>query len=370
MPRQLRSSPPDVDELEVSIFGPGRGESILVHVGDGRWITIDSCINRRDGTSPALEYLARLGVAVETQVVLVIATHAHDDHTAGISRIYAAAAAARLVTSAAFTSTEFFASVAADEDIEAQLNQSVRSEFRAVLDEARARAGRGERPIIRASARKDLLPADDMAWPNGPSLRVLALSPSETAVDRSHVAVASGAARVGERRRLSAPDPNEYSVAVWIDVGDVSLLFGGDLLTGPTGCGWLAIADEHHPENTASVFKVPHHGSENAHLEETWNDLVDTEAVSLLTPFRMGSRSIPRDEDVDRIVSRSGQTYITAKTQQPAASRDVKIARVALPSFAKNVREVDGLPGHVQARLAKGSGKWEIGLGEPALQIG
>lgn len=370
MPREIGYSPPDVDELEVSIFGPGRGESILVHVGNGQWISIDSCINRRDDTAPALDYLARLGVAVETEIILVVATHAHDDHTAGISRIYAAAESARLVTSAAFTSTEFFASLVADEDIEAQLNQSVRSEFRSVLAEARKRGGREERPIIRASAQRDLLGGPRAAWPDGPPLRIIALSPSETAIDRSHVAVATGAAKADERRRLSAPDPNEYSVAIWIEVGDIALLFGADLLTGPGGCGWLAVASDHHPRGRASVFKVPHHGSRNAHHEETWNRFVSDEVVSLLTPFRMGSRSIPTDEDIDRIVSRSRQTLITAKPRQPAPSREVKLAKAALPSLARNVRESDGLPGHIQARLRNGSSRWQIALGDPAFQLG
>lgn len=32
--------PPDV--IEVSVFGRGSGESVLVHYGDGQWIIVDS----------------------------------------------------------------------------------------------------------------------------------------------------------------------------------------------------------------------------------------------------------------------------------------------------------------------------------------
>ena len=369
MARKINSDAPRADEIEVSLFGPGRGESVLVHVGDGKWITIDSCVNQRDGSSPALDYLASIGVSIASDVILVIATHAHDDHTAGISRMFASAQAARFVTSAAFTSSEFFASVAADEDIEAQLNQSVRREFRAVFEEIRVRAGRGARPIVRAFSQRSLLDVDAQAWPGGPPLRVVTLSPSETAVDRSQQAVASGAARVGERRRLSAPDPNEYSVAVWIEVGDRALLFGADLLIGPAGCGWLAIADEHQPEVKASLFKVPHHGSSNAHLESTWNALLANDVISIVTPFRMGSRSIPSDSDVARITELSGRAFITAKPQQPASGKGVKIAKAALPTFAKNVRDPGGLPGQIQARLPLGSSEWQVAVSEPAHQI-
>lgn len=31
--------PPGVDELEVSVFGPGFGESIAVHLPGGRWFS-------------------------------------------------------------------------------------------------------------------------------------------------------------------------------------------------------------------------------------------------------------------------------------------------------------------------------------------
>jgi len=31
------------DELEVSVFGPGYGESLAIHLGLGSWIIIDSC---------------------------------------------------------------------------------------------------------------------------------------------------------------------------------------------------------------------------------------------------------------------------------------------------------------------------------------
>lgn len=362
-------SPPRFDELEVSVFGPGRGESVIIHIGNQKWITIDSCKTHRDQASPALSYLEQLGVNIAQDIVLVVATHAHDDHTAGLSQIYEAAKSARFVTSAAFTSNEFFATVAADEDIEAQLNLSVRREFRAVLEEARRRGGRGERPIVRATEQKVILDLAE-AWEGGPPLRIVSLSPSETAIDRAHQAVAAGAASLGERRRLSAPDPNEYSVAIWVEIGEKAMLFGGDLLIGPAGCGWIAVSESHTVSHPASIFKVPHHGSINAHLPQTWSDLVAEEAVALITPFRMGARSIPKDSDVARISALASRTFITAKAQQPASPRDVKRAKAALPTFALNVREVGGLAGHVQARLSANDAKWEIGVDAPAFQAG
>ena len=50
------TQPPCHDELEVSIFGPGIGESVVVHLGYGDWIVVDSCLNPRTRLPAALEY--------------------------------------------------------------------------------------------------------------------------------------------------------------------------------------------------------------------------------------------------------------------------------------------------------------------------
>ena len=56
------------DEIEVSVFGPGKGECIVLHVGSGRWVVVDSCIEPGDSWSVAERYLRGLGVALESQV--------------------------------------------------------------------------------------------------------------------------------------------------------------------------------------------------------------------------------------------------------------------------------------------------------------
>jgi len=57
-------APPAVDELEVSVFGPGVGECVLVHFGEGEWMVVDSCLDRATSRPAALDYLTELGVDV------------------------------------------------------------------------------------------------------------------------------------------------------------------------------------------------------------------------------------------------------------------------------------------------------------------
>ena len=57
------------DEIELTLFGPGYGESVVLHIGDGA--VVDSCIDK-DGRPSALSYLENLDPA--EVVVLVAAT--------------------------------------------------------------------------------------------------------------------------------------------------------------------------------------------------------------------------------------------------------------------------------------------------------
>jgi Metallo-beta-lactamase superfamily len=259
--------PPLEAELEVSIFGPGRGESVLVHLGAGDWIVVDSCIDQSDKRSPVLEYLQGLGVDASSQVRLVVGTHAHDDHVAGLSSVFRAAGSAYFVCSAAITSDEFFADVQADLEIESELRQSIRREYHLIFEEVRRR-GRSEvglRPLKRAFEQGELWSRPETQ--TVPRARILALSPSHEAVTRAIDALARGTARGGDRKRLSATDPNEFAIALWIEVGDEAVLLGADLLNGPTGCGWQAVLATFSNPFPASLYKVPHHGAPNAHSD-------------------------------------------------------------------------------------------------------
>ena len=105
--REVTESPPAPHHLEISVFGPGIGECVVVHLGDSDWVVVDSCIDRQSGRPVALEYLRSLGVDVASQIKLVIATHWHDDHIRGIAEILHAAESAKFVNSAAYVFGDF-----------------------------------------------------------------------------------------------------------------------------------------------------------------------------------------------------------------------------------------------------------------------
>jgi glyoxylase-like metal-dependent hydrolase (beta-lactamase superfamily II) len=99
---------PDADELEVSVFGPGVGECVLLHVGDGEWFVIDSCLERKTRRPVALAHLDSLGVPAH-RIRGIVVTHWHDDHVRGVAKIAEEAVNARVFLSLALQRQEFLA---------------------------------------------------------------------------------------------------------------------------------------------------------------------------------------------------------------------------------------------------------------------
>ncbi len=99
--------PPQNDEIEVSIFGPGYGETILVHIGLGDWLIVDSCLDRASKIPAPISYLRKLGLNTASAVKIVLASHWHDDHIRGLSSVFEECASAAFFCSASLRNTEF-----------------------------------------------------------------------------------------------------------------------------------------------------------------------------------------------------------------------------------------------------------------------
>jgi Metallo-beta-lactamase superfamily len=163
---------PDPDELEVSVFGPGVGECMVVHLGDAEWMVVDSCVDRESREPVALTYLTELGVDVERQVRAVVVTHWHDDHMRGAARVLEAANNAKFFCSGALDDSDFYEFVVAAE--ERTQTGVYDSEFLSILHLLERRAQPGARP---ASIGPEWSFANQCIY-RGPFSNVYTLSPS------------------------------------------------------------------------------------------------------------------------------------------------------------------------------------------------
>ena len=355
---------PGPDVIEVSIFGPGKGESVLVHLGYGEWIIVDSCVNQRTREIPALAYLDGIGVDVGTQVRLVVATHAHNDHFAGISQMFERCESADFVCQTALVSEQFHALVEMDRRLFPQGRASAFSEYRSVFEliKKRAAARGGVRPIKWAIQQGTLLERGD-------SVKIVALSPTDEAQARSQQALADAWSAAQSDQKVGHLDPNELAIALWIEAGGKAILLGADLLTGPAGCGWGAVLGFFAPATRASVFKVPHHGSSTAHHDGVWEQLLAEDPIALLAPYRAGVSPVPGPDDRKRICSLTSKAFITAKPDLPKPSKEVRREIADLGPLAHNIREPWGVPGHVRARSGPGMDAWTVETFPPAYRL-
>jgi glyoxylase-like metal-dependent hydrolase (beta-lactamase superfamily II) len=138
-----KDKPPEPDELELSLFGPGIGECVVVHIGRNEWMVIDSCLSESQGRAIALDYFDSLGVDPSCQVKLIVVTHWHDDHIRGAAELFRASSSARFSCPAALRHREFFTLVHAGAATKLVQHTSGVSEFSDILEELKARAGSG-----------------------------------------------------------------------------------------------------------------------------------------------------------------------------------------------------------------------------------
>ena len=295
----LYSPPPD-DEIEVSLFGPGYGECALIHVGDQKWVVVDSCLDP-DGQPAALSYLNQLGLDPAESVCLIVTTHWHDDHIRGMAQVVETCDNASFCCANALTQREFLSAVGA---LESRPATPEGSGVRELFDVLGSLNTRSVAPLYAAPNRLIFQRDDCTIWTLSPSDAVY-----QTFLRRIHEILPA----VNEtKRRIPSLEPNDASVVLLIDLGETAILLGGDLETQ----GWLAILDnDPQPNARASVFKVPHHGSENAHVCRVWEEMLEQNPIAILTPWRLGGRSIPTSQGIAQILSHTDRAYITASPQ-------------------------------------------------------
>ncbi len=344
-----RSTPPKPDELEISVIGPGRGESILLHLGGNDWCVVDSCVARGGSEPAALEYLKSLGNDALRGIKLVIATHWHDDHIGGLASLLRVAPNARFACSMALKSSEFQTLVSVAPN--AVQGRSGVDELAAILDiligRAEARAAQAS-PMFAIENRR-LLHLADAARPFPVS--VTALSPSDGSVKAAMTEIGSLIPRAGElQRRIINRSPNRASVVLWVEAGATRALLGADLEhTGRAGEGWTAVVAARQDRNRAVAFKVAHHGSAGSDCPDVWTKMLAENPIAVVTLFSGGPTRLPKTSDIDRLAARTPFLYCTAAGPGKPPSRGPAIERVMKRQVVER-RVIEGKPGHVRIR--------------------
>ncbi len=351
------SSPPAADEFELSLFGPGKGECIVLHLGDGQWIVVDSCRNPATHVPVASEYLDALGVDIARDVRQFIITHWHDDHIGGAHEFFERATGAEFVCSGALGNEEFVTLLRCGRRSLFTNTSSGVDEFRYILESlderpgSRRIAGRG--PTLARSDQR----LSQLTHTSGSTSEEWALSPANATLTLAVRAFGDLVPDAGEyRNRLPTQTANELSVVLWVRVGAVTALLGGDLeQSNDPARGWTAIvSSSRRPQGRASVFKVPHHGSRDADCPDVWNALLEPSTTSLLTPFGCGRLPLPTPSDVSRLKARSSSLICTAPPGGTASIRRTRAVDRTIRETARSFRTIEGGTGQIRIRAKHG----------------
>jgi len=341
-------------ELEVTLFGPGYGESIAVHFGEGYWMLVDSCLDPFTKKPAAETYLTQLGVSADN-VRAIVASHWHDDHVRGLSRLVNIYPKAELQVSAVFSNQEAQVFLATFNGNAAPKLTRGTSEMYAAV------ASRKE--VFHLLQRQSVVELELSAL--GVTARANALSPVHPALSSfvarmaTYIPTQHGGTTIGEAPSELAP--NIEAVAIHIDWGTTAVLLGSDL-EEHARFGWSALlADDWvSARRPADIYKISHHGSATAHLQQKWTSLLQHHPVACLTPFNLGSVHLPTDDDRARIRLLTPHAYTASgATRKPQIQSD-KLKR--LNDICTSLSRLNAGFGAVRARKDISATHWRVEL--------
>ncbi len=347
------NSPPSDDEIEISVFGPGYGEAILIHLGHGEWIAIDSCVDPRDGRSVPISYLREIGIDIEEQLKLIIASHWDDDHIRGLSELLSISKAEFSMASA-FADPHFIEFAIAHQSADPSPLAKSTTEIVTII---RLLKTRNQKPIW--------IGADRTLHSNHASgaaiqSRVSSLSPTDPVMEKFLKKIASQIPKDDtEKLRVGKLNPNEVAVALFLNLPNGAILLGADLQEIP-GKSWTYIlTNSKLLEQKASVFKVPHHGAQNAHCQKVWTDLLFSNVVAIVAPWNRGEK-LPKESDIARILNFTGRAYATADPKAIAPiRRDPQVGRT-LATMKIKLRLAQPKSGHIRLRREADETNWTV----------
>jgi phosphoribosyl 1,2-cyclic phosphodiesterase len=326
---------PAADQIEITFIGPGYGECCLIHLGSSHWVIIDSCIDA-SGRPAALEYLTCTGIDPPTSVRLIIATHWHDDHIAGLAETLRFCRSARFCCSAALSRSEFLANIAPYNERANFSGGSGVSELFEIMDEFKV--AKRPRPA-RALASRVIEQFEASRFAHLTDCEIWTLSPSDAQFEVALRDIGRLVPEINKtKRRMPSQRPNHLAVVTLIKIGSIGALFGADLEeTANPEAGWSAIVNStSRPQIRCRVFKVPHHGSVNGHSDDVWTQMLDVKPIAVATPFDAGRKPLPTSEDIARISTFAGEFYLTSSSPS-------KASRKRAPAVEKTIREVGKL---------------------------
>lgn len=260
-----------VDRLYLFVFGPGRGESIIVRVPPAHWLVVDSC---RIGEKAAAKHVLDLAYRNDSyrgELACIVLTHPHRDHYRLFSQVLSAGNWTRVGCN------------------------------HLKLDDACDR----NPSALRANEREQIAAEIRSAWKQNHGSQWLTWRTAAIPIGHATLTVLhppqAGAT-------ANAADENYLSSAMLLEWKNAKIVLGADVKNPHWAEICHEFADRNLPEHAA--MKVAHHASENGVFDGLLSDR--TPRFWVATPFN--SESVPKFEDnhgPDVLLRKQSEIYLT-----------------------------------------------------------
>lgn len=310
---------PANDEFEVTTIGAGMGagESMVLHLGNGKWAIIDSCV--ADEIILPLYYLKKLGVNTKDDVKLVICTHWHTDHIKGLSNVISECPNASFYIAKVGQKKAFFQYVVYRTTGEDFKKQGVWSEFKKCIDILSERQQRPKYACIDREIYND----------SNLNIKIKAVSPSDQMLDKFDEFLLTATKK--DTTKNDIIDPNMCSIALVLSVDKRNIILGADLECNRDDSnieqctdrcddrkhiGWCNVLADSVSFNTTKSYdyiKIPHHSSITGFCPRKWNDYFAKHITATSTVYVNNAGNIlPKKEMLERYFKLCDEYYLTA----------------------------------------------------------
>lgn len=313
---------PAEDEIEITTIGGGiNGESIVVHIGNGHWVIIDSCTFPKDKKTPlALKYLKEIGVTPKDSVLEVVCTHWHLDHINGLNNIVYECENARLFMPNVGNATDYIHHIL-PETVDPETNSQILEIFDKSIEIIKGRE-KNNWPIY-TTCNSQIAVTD---FTDKTQVELLALSPSHQLQDDFSRKLVEGTAEsLTEDIKKRILNPNLCSIACVLRTPNFNAVIGGDLekqnaddsvcaidCNCPNRLGWCSIYDTstaYQQKQSFDNIKIPHHSSVTGYCPRLWkNNSLNPIATSTL--YSKGSK-LPTSLMMQIYLSSTGAYFLT-----------------------------------------------------------
>jgi beta-lactamase superfamily II metal-dependent hydrolase len=358
--------PPKSEEIEISIFGKGIGECLVIHLGENNWIIVDTFLDNLKQPIP-LQYIKFLGLTPKNTVKAFIATHWHDDHIRGAARIHKECEKADFICSEAIEASEFFKLAGLYKNGKLNFNEegSGVDEFVGIFENILQL----KRPPNFVSAFQPILKIKKGSL----KVNILALSPSQADKWDAKTNILSELSKVKPRsgtKRISYRKTNNGCVALWIEANELNFLLGSDLESNiGSDRGWEAIiSSPHKPNGKANLYKVAHHGSKTGHLDAIWDELLHKDNHhSILTPYNRSN--IPQEGYIQKISELSPSSFAASHRVLRKITDRSNMVEKTIRESTRSHKVLESRLGFVQVRFNIKTKKTKIALYGAAIPL-